>query len=127
MFFGLALCMLLYSLEHWASLRDTLFGYYALLLGGNVVFLLSYFGIGPLYLWPELPQLSQQIAPLGVLVSVAAATVFIRRALRVYALAPQGASDSDELLKRADAAMYAGKQAGRHQVQRGGRTVPAAA
>lgn len=76
MFFGLALCMLLYSLEHWASLRDTLFGYYALLLGGNVVFLLSYFGIGPLYLWPELPQLSQQIAPLGVLVSVAAATVF---------------------------------------------------
>jgi GGDEF domain-containing protein len=24
MFFGLALCMLLYSLAHWASLRDTL-------------------------------------------------------------------------------------------------------
>ncbi|MCV2218515.1 diguanylate cyclase [Thauera sp. Sel9] len=84
MFIGLALCMLLYSLAHWTSLHDTLFGYYAVLLGGNVVFLLSYFGIGPLYLWPDLPQLSQQIAPLGVLVSVAAATVFIRRALRVH-------------------------------------------
>jgi diguanylate cyclase (GGDEF)-like protein len=83
MFFGLALCMLLYSLAHWASLRDTLFGYYALLLGGNVVFLLSYFGLGPLYLWPDAPQLSQQVAPLGVLAAVAAGTVFIRRALRV--------------------------------------------
>jgi len=84
MFFGLALCMLLYSLTHWASLRDTLFGYYALLLGGNVVFLLAYFGIGPLYLWPDAPQLSQHVAPLGVLASVAAATVFIRRALCVH-------------------------------------------
>ena len=38
-----------------------------------------------------------------------------------YALAPFDAADADGLLKRADAAMYAGKQNGRQQVVRGGR------
>jgi diguanylate cyclase (GGDEF)-like protein len=37
-----------------------------------------------------------------------------------YALAPQDGRDAPTLLKRADAAMYAGKQAGRNRVQRGG-------
>jgi diguanylate cyclase (GGDEF)-like protein len=40
-----------------------------------------------------------------------------------YALTPQDSDNADDLLKRADAAMYAGKQAGRHQVQRGGRSL----
>ncbi len=80
---GLALCMLAYSLAHWVSLRDRLFGHYALMLVGNMVFTLSYFGIGPQYLWPETPLLSQQVAPLGVLVAVAAATGFISIVLGV--------------------------------------------
>ncbi|MEK8024657.1 diguanylate cyclase [Pseudaquabacterium rugosum] len=36
-----------------------------------------------------------------------------------YALAPQDGDQAGDLLKRADAAMYAGKQAGRHCVRRG--------
>ncbi len=40
-----------------------------------------------------------------------------------YALAPLDGSTADELIKRADAAMYAGKQAGRRRVQRGGRSL----
>ena len=37
-----------------------------------------------------------------------------------YALAPHDSASADELIKRADAAMYAGKQAGRRSVNRGG-------
>lgn len=36
-----------------------------------------------------------------------------------YALAPQDGTDADSLLKRADTAMYSGKQAGRHCLRRG--------
>ena len=40
-----------------------------------------------------------------------------------YALAPLDGPDANSLLKRADAAMYAGKQAGRHCLTRGQATV----
>ena len=40
-----------------------------------------------------------------------------------FALAPHDRRDGGDLLKRADAAMYAGKQAGRHCVRRGGAWV----
>lgn len=40
-----------------------------------------------------------------------------------YALAPLDGRDANSLLKRADAAMYAGKQAGRHCLTRGQATV----
>jgi diguanylate cyclase (GGDEF)-like protein len=39
-----------------------------------------------------------------------------------FALAPEDGSQAADLLKRADAAMYAGKQAGRHTVRRSGAT-----
>ncbi len=81
--FGLALCMLLYSLAHWVNLRDAVFLDYALLLAGNMVFTLSYFGIGAQYLWPDWPRASMQIAPMGVMVAVAAGTRFTRATLAV--------------------------------------------
>lgn len=79
--FGLGLCMLMYSLTHWLSLRDGMFLQYAIMLAGNTVFMLSYFGIGPQYVWPDAPQLSQQVAPLGILLAVAAGAWFINGAL----------------------------------------------
>jgi diguanylate cyclase len=80
---GLVACMLLYSLIHWASLRDRVFIDYALMLAGNIVFFLGYFGIGALYLWGEQPWLSVWASPIAILVSVAAGTSFIRIALGV--------------------------------------------
>jgi diguanylate cyclase len=81
--FGLALCMLLYSVSNWIGLRDSSFIDYALMLGGNVLFFMSYFGIGQLYLWPNWPVIGTWIGPLAVLVSVAAGASFARKALAV--------------------------------------------
>ena len=80
---GVAVCMLAYSLFNGLALRDRLFADYAALLGGNLVFTLAYFGIGAQYLWPDSPQLSMQVAPLAVLVAVAAGAHFMRATLAV--------------------------------------------
>lgn len=81
---GLALCMLAYSLAHSVGLRDGLFLQYALMLAGNLVFMLAYFGIGPQYLWPDSPRLSQQVAPLAVLLAMAGAATFLDSTLAVH-------------------------------------------
>ena len=81
---GVALCMLLYSLTHWFSLRDGLFLDYALLLAANLVFVLAFSGLGAQYLWPEWPALSMSVAPMAVMVAVAAASRFMAAALAVH-------------------------------------------
>jgi len=81
---GVALCMLLYSLLHWFSLRDVLFLDYSLLLAANLVFVLAYSGLGAQYLWPEWPALSMSVAPMAVMVAVAAASRFMAAALAVH-------------------------------------------
>jgi diguanylate cyclase (GGDEF)-like protein len=81
---GLALCMLIYSLAHWVSLRDRSFIDYALMLGGNLVFTLAQFGIGGQYLWPDWPALSIYISPPAVLVAVVGGASFMRSVLQVH-------------------------------------------
>ena len=80
---GLALCLLIYSLMHGLTLRDSLFFDYAVLLAANVTFTLSYFGIGSLYLWPDWPALSMLISPIAVMLAVFAGARFMRRTLAV--------------------------------------------
>jgi diguanylate cyclase len=81
--FGLGLCMLLYSLLHWLHLREGLFLHYALLLAGNGLFTLAFFGIGPQWVWPHWPALSMQVAPVGIMLAIAAAATFMISALGV--------------------------------------------
>jgi diguanylate cyclase (GGDEF)-like protein len=78
---GLALCMLMYSVMHWISLRDRMFLDYAFMLGSNMVFLLAYFGIASQYLWPQAPPWAPMVVPLAVLVAVSAGSNFMRAAL----------------------------------------------
>ena len=85
---GVALCMLLYSLAHWLSLRDPVFLDYALLIAGNTIFGLSYFGIGALWVWPNAPELSARLGPMGVMVAVVAGTRFTRATLVVREISP---------------------------------------
>ncbi len=82
-FLGLALCMLIYSLAHWVTLRDAVFLDYALLLVGNALFGLAYFGIGAQVLWPDWPPMSTKVAPVGILLAVAFGMRFMRASLDI--------------------------------------------
>lgn len=48
---GLAVCLLVYSLTQWLTLRDPLYAKYAILVCGSLLFSLLHFGIGSQYVW----------------------------------------------------------------------------
>ncbi len=86
---GLALCMMVYSLAHWIGVRDSMFGAYAILVGANLLFTLTNFGIGAQYLWPNMPALSMRLSPILAMVAAAAGTIFLRRALDMDQILPR--------------------------------------
>jgi len=88
-FLGVGLALLFYSLAHWASLHDPVFLEYALLIAGVCTFFLAYFGIGQQHLWSDQTGEMAKIAPLGVLVALAAAGQFVASALQTRQRAPR--------------------------------------
>lgn len=78
---GIALALLAYSVVHGLALRSALFGLYAVMLTGSTTFFLVFFGIGQQYLWPDPGPLSAGLAPLSVLVALAAGSLFVALAL----------------------------------------------
>ncbi len=86
---GAALCLLLYSLAQWMSLRDSMFLAYALTLGGTSVFFISYYGLGSQHLWGDHLWLTTHMAPLAVLVGLVGGFLFIDRVLAVRDMQPR--------------------------------------
>ena len=62
---GLGLCLLIYSLAQWASVREAMFLKYALLISGSLMFSVAQFGLGALYLWPGSLWMEQHVAGRG--------------------------------------------------------------
>ena len=85
---GAMLCLLLYSLSQWVSLRDTLFLSYAATIAGTGLFFVAYSGLGPQHLWGDHAALSQIVPPLSVLVAIVGGCLFIERVLAVRELQP---------------------------------------
>ena len=78
---GIALALLVYSLVHWWGLGNPLFGYYAVMLCGSSVFFLTYFGIAQQNLWGKQTALTLKIAPMAVLLALAAGGQFVAHSL----------------------------------------------
>ena len=78
---GLSLALLTYSLAHWLSLRQALFGLYAGMLLGTTVFFLDFFGIAQQILGYERSGLAAKLSPLSVLFALAMGSQFVARAL----------------------------------------------
>ena len=97
MLIAVGLCLLLFSLQQWISLSDSVYAKYALLIACNLLFMAHLFGFGGLYLWTDNPWLETHTAGIASLLTASATALFIegilgadmspriRRAMRMIA------------------------------------------
>jgi len=78
---GLALTLLVSSLAQWVTLREHLFGKYALLISGSLLFTWLQFGIGMQYVWPGNVWMETHAGGLSALVAATGSFLFIEQAL----------------------------------------------
>ncbi len=78
---GLALCLLVYSLGQWLSLRDPLFIYYALLTSGSLLFSMHLFGVGRQFLWSDSLWHEIHMGGMSALLATCGSFLFIGQAL----------------------------------------------
>lgn len=78
---GLALCLLVYSLGQWLSLREPLFIQYALLTSGSLLFSLHLLGVGQQYLWGSSVWYEEHGGALAALLATCGSFLFISQAL----------------------------------------------
>ncbi len=88
---GMGLCLLIYTLSQWISLRDGTFGLYALTLSGTTAFFASFSGVGPQHVWGDSAWLTQNGTPFFILLGVLGAFFFVMRALEVERHSPLAA------------------------------------
>jgi diguanylate cyclase (GGDEF)-like protein len=85
---GVMLSLLIYSLAQGYSLRDRMFAYYAIGVGGVGLFQVTFLGMGQQHLWGEALALSELLPPICILLGVLGAFLFIDRALAIHELSP---------------------------------------
>src|SRR3989344_795619 len=78
---GLALCLLVYSVGQWLSLREPLFIYYALLTSGSLLFSMHPFGVGRQFLWSDSLWHEVHMGGLSALLATCGSFLFIGQAL----------------------------------------------
>lgn len=79
---GIGLCLILYSLGQWLSLRESLFGKYALLTAGSLTFCMLLFGVGSQFLWRGNLWMEQHIGVLSALCATIGSFLFNEHSLR---------------------------------------------
>jgi diguanylate cyclase len=78
---GLALCLLIYSIGQYLSLRETLFIKYALLISGSLLFSLLHFGVGAQFVWTDNAWVATHIGGLSAMIASCGSFLFIEHAL----------------------------------------------
>ena len=79
---GLGLCLLLYSLMQWVTLRERLYLKYGLLTSGSLLFSIYQFGIGAQYVWTDNTWIELHAGGLSALLASGATFLFVEHALR---------------------------------------------
>jgi diguanylate cyclase (GGDEF)-like protein len=86
---GIGLCLVMYALAQWLSLRDPAFLGYALMVGSITLFFLSYHGVGTQHLWGGNLWLSRNGPPFFVLPAIAGGLIFVHQTLKVRQMSPR--------------------------------------
>lgn len=86
--FGVTLMLLITSLVNGFSLRDPVFGWYALMMIGVSTFFVSFSGLGHQFLWSSQTGLLEKVSPWGALIATAGAAWFVSGALDVGRSSP---------------------------------------
>ena len=78
---GLRITLFLYAVGQWLSLREPLFGKYALLAAGVTVYSAAWFGTAGQYLWPGNAWLLEHGAGIASIVASCGAYLFVEQSL----------------------------------------------
>ena len=78
---GLGICLFLYSVGQWLTLREPLFGKYAILVGGVTVYSACWFGIAGQFLWPGNAWFLEHGAGISSIMASCGAYLFVEQSL----------------------------------------------
>ncbi|OON62876.1 hypothetical protein B0920_05440 [Massilia sp. KIM] len=78
---GLGACLFLYALGQWFTLRDAMFGKYALMVGSVTLYSACWFGIADQFMWRGHPWFSEHGAGIASIMASCGAYLFIAQAL----------------------------------------------
>ena len=78
---GIALCLIAYSLGQWFTLREPLYGKYAMYVGGLTLYGLVWFGLGEQFLWRGHEWFSKHVMGLSSQIASAGAYLFVEQIL----------------------------------------------
>lgn len=78
---AIGLFLLVFSLQQWLSLRDSVYGKYAAVIVCHLLFNAHLFGIGAMYLWTDWPWLEVHMAGLSLLMVSATLALFVEAVL----------------------------------------------
>ena len=78
---GVRIVLFLYAIGQWITLREHLFGKYALLIAGVTVYSAAWFGVAGQYLWPGNRWLLEHAAGIASIMASCGAYLFVEQAL----------------------------------------------
>ncbi len=79
--FGIAVCLVTYSVSQWFAMREPLYVHYAMYVGGLTLYSLAWFGLGEQFLWRGNDWLSKHMLGIGSQIGAAGAYLFVEQIL----------------------------------------------
>ena len=81
MLIAIGLCLIVFSLQQWIALKDSVYGKYAATIACHLLFNMHLFGLGAVYLWTDQPWIEVHMAGISNLMVSATLALFVEAVL----------------------------------------------